>query len=179
MIILYHGSTLSVEQPLANAGRANLDFGPGFYLTRLPNQAEEWALRLQLLRPYAKAWLNTYEFDLTSALNEGYRMMTFESYNRHWLDFIAASRHGEHPWQEYDIIEGGIANDRVVDTIEAYLSGLADIEHTLGKLVYAKPNNQICLRNQQLIDQHLHHIDSKLIAPSDIAASQEKGDTLC
>lgn len=34
-IILYHGSTVSIEHPLAKAGRTDLDFGKGFYLTSL------------------------------------------------------------------------------------------------------------------------------------------------
>lgn len=29
-ITLYHGSTLSIEHPLAKVGRADLDFGRGF-----------------------------------------------------------------------------------------------------------------------------------------------------
>lgn len=39
--ILYHGSTVVVEQPLVSIGRKDLDFGPGFilrlFLSRLPN----------------------------------------------------------------------------------------------------------------------------------------------
>lgn len=44
MLTLYHGSHLAVSQPLAKAGRANLDFGQGFYLTELKEQAEAWAI---------------------------------------------------------------------------------------------------------------------------------------
>lgn len=39
-ITLYHGSTLSIEHPLAKVGRADLDFGRGFYLTSLRSQAD-------------------------------------------------------------------------------------------------------------------------------------------
>ena len=48
IITLYHGSTLSIEHPLAKVGRADLDFGRGFYLTSLRSQAEQWAARVQL-----------------------------------------------------------------------------------------------------------------------------------
>lgn len=173
MITLYHGSTFSVEQPLSNAGRENLDFGQGFYLTRLQEQAQAWAIRMQLTRRAPEAWLNIYEFDLEAALADGYRPLRLEAYDRQWLDFISASRHGKQPWAEYDFIESGVANDKVVDAIEAYLSGLADLEHTLGKLAYAKPNHQICLRSQVLIDRHLHYVSSR-----QITEEEEKGDTL-
>lgn len=36
---LYHGSNIEVAQPLALAGRRNLDFGRGFYTTRHKSQA--------------------------------------------------------------------------------------------------------------------------------------------
>lgn len=172
MIKLYHGSTIPVEQPMINVGRKNLDFGQGFYLTRLQEQAQAWAIRMQLTRQASQAWLNIYEFDLEAALSDGYRHLCLEAYDRQWLDFISASRHGEEPWKEYDLIEGGVANDKVVDAIEAYLSGLADLEHTLGKLAYAKPNHQICLRSQALIDHHLHYVDSQQIT------EQEEGGIL-
>ena len=35
MITLYHGTHLSIPEPLAKVGRKNLDFGPGFYLTKI------------------------------------------------------------------------------------------------------------------------------------------------
>lgn len=43
---VYHGSVYTIEQPLANIGRKNLDFGEGFYVTDIKSQAERWGLRL-------------------------------------------------------------------------------------------------------------------------------------
>ena len=63
MIVLYHETTLRLEQPSACVGREDLDFGKGFYLTRLRDQAERWAIRVQLIRLSSDAWINMYEFD--------------------------------------------------------------------------------------------------------------------
>lgn len=63
MIVLYHETTLRLEQPLACVGQEDLDFGKGFYLTRLRDQAERWAIRVQLIRLSSDAWINMYEFD--------------------------------------------------------------------------------------------------------------------
>lgn len=184
MITLYHGSPFRVEQPLVSIGRPNLDFGQGFYLTRLQRQAETWAQTIsgrQKEQP-AQAWLNTYSFDFDAAIAGGYRILRLDAYDRRWLDFIAGSRHGEQPWADYDLIEGGVASDKVVDAIEAYLGGLADMEHTLGKLAYAQPNHQICLRNQQLIDEHLKCIDSRLITDTNdtnVTDTPQKGGNAC
>ncbi|WP_195405897.1 DUF3990 domain-containing protein [Bacteroides congonensis] len=162
-ITLYHGSTLSIEHPLAKVGRADLDFGRGFYLTALRSQAERWATRVQLLRASTTAWINVYEFDMDAAIKAGFKLLRFDTYNQHWLNFIVASRNGEQPWTGYDIIEGGVANDRVIDTVEDYLNGIITIEQALGQLVYAQPNHQICLLNQQLIDTYLHFDKSFLL----------------
>ena len=43
MTTLYHGSYLQLTNPLANVGRKNLDFGPGFYATEIKEQALAWA----------------------------------------------------------------------------------------------------------------------------------------
>ena len=40
---IYHGSNIAVKEPIAYAGRRNLDFGKGFYTTRIKSQAQKWA----------------------------------------------------------------------------------------------------------------------------------------
>lgn len=39
---IYHGSYITVSEPLSQVGRRNLDFGKGFYTTRLKDQARKW-----------------------------------------------------------------------------------------------------------------------------------------
>lgn len=48
LMLVYHGSTVKVTHPVAAACRPNLDFGRGFYLTDIREQAEKWACRLAL-----------------------------------------------------------------------------------------------------------------------------------
>ena len=52
-----------VEQPLAGVCRPNLDFGVGFYLTDLKDQAIRWALRTADIRHEKSVWLNIYSLD--------------------------------------------------------------------------------------------------------------------
>lgn len=162
MITLYHGSPAKVEKPLVHLGRSDLDFGQGFYLTSLKEQAESWAVVIcSRKKSNPTPWLNKYKFDMDGAISQGYRLLRFDSYNREWLDFIANSRRGNYPWKEYDIIEGGVADDRVFNAIENYLNGQADVDFTLKQLAYHKPNHQICLLNQQMVDQYLHYLSSE------------------
>ena len=55
----------------------------------------------------------------------------------------------------FDIVEGGVADNRVIDAVEAYINGYADVEHTLRQLVYHKPNHQICILSQEIVDKCL------------------------
>lgn len=165
MITLYHGSSAKVEAPLVHLGRTDLDFGQGFYLTQLKEQAEAWAVIIcSRKKDEPTPWLNIYQFDMDEAILQGYKILRFESYNREWLDFIANSRKGNCPWKGYDIIEGGVADDRVINAVENYLNGQADVEFTLKQLVYHKPNHQICLLNQAMVDKYLHYISSEIIS---------------
>lgn len=44
MLTVYHGSITKVDYPIAKAGRENLDFGQGFYITNIREQAEKMGL---------------------------------------------------------------------------------------------------------------------------------------
>ena len=153
---VYHGSIQEIRFPLAKAGRTNLDFGRGFYVTDIRRQAEEWAERIGL-RMVETPMLNIYELDM-DLVRSKFRVLKFEDYNEEWLDFIVASRSGKTPWVDFDMVEGGVANDRVIDTIEAYMIGNITKEMALGELAKHRPNNQLCLINQALIDECLRFV---------------------
>ena len=53
MMTLYHGSVREVDRPLAKVGRRNLDFGKGFYVTKLESQARDWAKVIAGIRSVA------------------------------------------------------------------------------------------------------------------------------
>ena len=131
---VYHGSIETVEQPLVHIGRDNLDFGKGFYVTDVLNQAK-----------------NHYLFDFDKAIAE-FRHKKFERYDAEWLHFIVDCRSGKTVWKDFDFIEGGVANDSVIDTVESFISGMIDEEKALGLLAQHRPNNQICILNQRIID---------------------------
>ena len=150
---VYHGGVQTIKFPLAKIGRPNLDFGRGFYVTDIRKQAENWAKRVGL-RTLETPKLNIYELDM-DLVQTKYRLLKFEDYNEAWLNFIVASRSGQTPWIEYDIVEGGVANDRVVDTVNLYLAGLIELSSALRELSRHQPNNQICILNQDIINKYL------------------------
>lgn len=160
---LYHGSNIAVTQPLAFVGRRNLDFGRGFYTTRLKSQAQKWAtLVASRKKKNPQSIVSIFEYNEDKIMKAGYVYKNFPEYNMEWLEFVVACRHGEDN-TNYDIIEGGVANDQVIDTIEDYETGRITAEQALDQLKYKKPNNQICFRNQEIIDKYLHFTNAEIV----------------
>ena len=155
-MILYHGGTDAVQKPDCKAGRSDLDFGQGFYVTLLLEQAEGFANRKARDRK-AKPVISVYEFDYDAAIQEC-EYLKFEFYDEAWLEFVVASRNGQKPWAQYDVVEGGVANDRVIDTVELYTIGFLDKASALGKLSEHQPNHQICILNQTILDKYLKFV---------------------
>lgn len=151
---LYHSSSVAVPRPDTVHSRDYLDFGKGFYLTSIYSQAVSYAQRF--IRRNREAWLNTYEFECN--LSE-WNVLRFDAYGREWLHFVAGCRAGGDN-SDYDLVIGGIADDRVIQTLDRYFGGELSEEQALGQLKYEKPNVQYCIRSQRMIDQCLRHTDS-------------------
>ena len=141
-----------------------MDFGQGFYLTKLRKQAEAWAETIAERKGRnAEPTLSTYSFDYDAVKSENYRIKIFECYNLEWLEYVVDCRKGGRMQHQYDIVEGGVANDNVIDTVEDYENGIITAEQALGQLKYKKVNHQICILNQDIVDKHLSFISSETI----------------
>lgn len=158
--ILYHGGVMIVKEPLTHVGRPELDFGQGFYMTNNYEQAEKWAITKASRKRNAKAIINIYQFDFGSFATCDYSKKIFSHYDKEWLDFISDSRKGKTPWDKYDWIEGGIANDSVITTVDAYVDGFINAEQAIDQLVKQELKHQICIRNQEIINKFLQFKES-------------------
>lgn len=154
-MLIYHASDVIVEKPDTIHSRLNLDFGKGFYATVLKVQAERYAQKF-LLRN-RRGVLNTYRYTPF----EGMIIKEFEAYDGEWLDFVAACRIGEKIYDQYDVISGGIANDRVFNTLDLYFSNQMTKEEALKRLKFEKPNQQLCFTNQYVIERSITFIEYK------------------
>ncbi len=151
---VYHSSPVEVKKPDTRHSRAYLDFGPGFYVTTLKEQAEKYAGRF--LRRGSNAWLNVYDFRYDEA---SWNVLRFERYDKQWLDYVLKCRQGE-PVPEYDLVIGGIADDKVFRTLDLYFAGDITETEALSRLVYERPNMQLCIRSEQMLERCLTFIES-------------------
>ncbi len=145
-MILYHGSDAVISCPDLSHSRATVDFGKGFYTTPFFEQAKKWCERFK--RRGLCGVISKYSFDENEL--DALKVLRFESYSEDWLDFIMTCRSGNDS-TGYDIVIGGIANDKVFNTVELYLEGLIDKSEALKRLKYEKPNQQICFRTDNAL----------------------------
>lgn len=158
-IIVYHGGTEKVENPICKFGRENLDFGQGFYVTNLREQAVAWANNMARNRN-KPAMLNQYELNREAVLQAA-RCKIFKAYDGKWLEFIVGNRTGLDLAKNYDYVEGGVANDRVVDTVNLYIAGLMELSTALRELSKHQPNNQMCILNQDIIHKYIIYVGTE------------------
>lgn len=151
-MLVYHSSNQRFTKPDIVHSREALDFGKGFYVTRLEQQAEKYANRF--LRTGEDAFIHIFEYTPNPEL----RVKVFDSYNEEWLNFVCNCRKGGDTYAAYDIIEGGVANDKVFQTVDLYMAGVYNKEQALQNLTYEMPNNQICFISQKAIDSCLSFI---------------------
>ena len=147
-MILYHGGSEEVSSPDLLHSRKAVDFGVGFYVTPVFEQAEKWSEKRK--RRTGTAVISKYEFDESRA--ENLKMMRFDSYSEMWLDFIVRCRNLKDD-TDWDIVAGGVANDKVFDTIEAFFDGFATKEQTIAKFRMETPNMQMCFRTEKALEK--------------------------
>lgn len=135
-----------------------MDFGKGFYVTDIKAQAEMWAKRVGYIRN-SPAIVNVYRLDIDKVKIK-FRYHYFDEYNQAWLKFIIENRNGIITDDIYDVVEGGVANDRVVDTVEAYMANLMPLDVALQRLSLHRPNSQLCIKTQAVIDTCFHFVES-------------------
>ncbi|MEC4273334.1 DUF3990 domain-containing protein [Adlercreutzia sp. R25] len=147
---VYHASDCVVDSPDTEHSRDNLDFGRGFYVTTMKDQATSYAQRF--MRRGRKAYVG--EYDLDEGALASLDVLEFSSYDGQWLDFVMACRSGADD-TSWDVVMGGIANDRVFTTVDLYFAGEITKEEALGRLAYVNPNDQLCFRTQRAINRAL------------------------
>ena len=150
-MIVYHGSSEVVRQPdILHSYRA-LDFGKGFYVTSVRGQAERWARRKASLVG-GRAIVNQYQMDDDMT---GLRVKRFPDDLAEWIDFVCNCRDGKPDYQDYDLIIGKVANDKVFRVVDMYHSGIWDKERALKEIRAYPYYDQLAFITQRAIDKLL------------------------
>lgn len=136
-MILYHGSTIQIDQIDLAKSRPNKDFGLAFYLSAEREQAEEMAA-FKADFEGGEPVINVYEFDEKLFSNLQYKC--FEEYSPDWAHFVFDHRTEPQgrTLHNFDIVYGPIANDRIGAQITRYKQGYISFEQFLERIKYIK-----------------------------------------
>lgn len=159
MTRLYHGSNVDVGSIDLSLCNPNKDFGRGFYLTDIREQAEQMAKRKTRITEQGQPTISTFEFD-ESILDSGkLNVKIFNSPDTEWALFILANRNNseETPCHAYDIVIGPIADDGVAFQLERYTQNIISLETLTKELTYRKLNRQYFFGTEAAIAE-LHKI---------------------
>ncbi len=135
-MILYHGSNMIIEQIDLTKSKPNKDFGQGFYMSEVEEQAKEMAI-FKSMQLGGDPVVSKFEFDETVMSNPDLRVKIFHDYSEEWADFVFANREGGSP-EHFDIVYGPIANDKVGLQIRKFKDGSIDKIEFLNRLKYMK-----------------------------------------
>ena len=151
-MIVYHGSTVIVEKPDVDHSYRPLDFGKGFYVTTVEEQAERWARRKADLLGIEHAYINLYEMnEPTTDLH----IKQFADNLVEWLDFVCSCRDGGDEYLKYDLIYGKVANDRVFRVVDMYHTGIWDKDRALKEIKAYPSYDQYAFVTKKAIDRML------------------------
>lgn len=153
-MIVYHGSNVIVDHPDIEHSFRSLDFGKGFYVTTVREQAEKWARRKADIYGTNKAIVTVYS--MSEDLN-GLIKKSFEEDLTEWIDFVCRCRDGEEDYLQYDLIKGKVANDKVFRVVDMYHSGIWDKERAINEIKVYPNYDQIAFINQKAINQLLYY----------------------
>lgn len=144
IMILYHGTNMYFDKIDLSKCMPYKDFGQGFYLTNIREQAYDMAKRKS--RRFGNPIIHTYQIDDMILQGEGdCKVLKFEEPNEEWAEFILSNREQTNPPFEhsYDIVIGPVADDGVAYILNRYLEGSFSMEDVVKGLRYSKLNNQI------------------------------------
>jgi len=143
---VYHGSNQIVDQPDIFHAVRNLDFGRGFYVTSFQYQAQLWARRRGF--DGEPAVINQYELQENW---QGWRVKTFDD-DEQWLDFVCGCRRDNAGYQEFDLIQGKVADDKVFAVLNMYLRGEWDKRRALEEIKAYDTYDQIAFISQPALE---------------------------
>lgn len=156
-MILYHGSNVEISKIDLSVCRPYKDFGQGFYLTTIKNQAIKMARRVT--RIYNGSPIVTL-FEVDEDKFKNLSIKKFELPTKEWAMFVLNNRDRTYKDfsnelcnhdKKYDIVKGPIANDDLALLFRQFSSGLIDVDILVKAMEYKKLTDQYSFHTEAAI----------------------------
>ncbi|MCL2860608.1 MAG: DUF3990 domain-containing protein [Oscillospiraceae bacterium] len=157
-MIVYHGSNMEINNIDLSKCRKYKDFGQGFYVTTLEQQAIDMAKRVVRRSYKGIPTVTIFEFDESrlgelsikkfERVNEDWAIMVINNRNEHMTDIDNELTNQDN---KYDIVYGPVANDDISTIFALYVSGFLKSYQLAEELAYRKLNNQYSFHTERAI----------------------------
>lgn len=157
---LYHGSNVDIKEINLAMCRPYKDFGQGFYLTVIREQAENMARRVAMLYG-GEAVINQYDLDENTLTDRDLKIKNFGvKTSEEWARFVKNNRNRKFTDvsspesnidNKYDIVIGPIANDAMAVLFRQYENGMIDFDTMLKGMEYKETTNQYSFHTEKAV----------------------------
>lgn len=147
---LYHGSNTKIEKIDLSKCKPYKDFGQGFYLTEIREQAEKMASRTAHIYK-GEPVVTRFEFDESALATLSVKI--FDEPNEEWALFVLANRSKENqqPTHSFDIVIGPVADDDIAQLFRNFNDGYINLAMLVEGLKYKKISSQYFFHTETAI----------------------------
>ena len=157
---LYHGSNTNIINIQLSICRPYKDFGRGFYLTDIKEQAQNMAKRVVKLYG-GVPFVNVYGFDETFLDDSELNIKRFERFpTEEWAELIMNNRNRQfndpsnilcNHDNKYNIVIGPVANDDISALFRQFTDGLISKQILVQNLTYRELTSQYSFHTEKAI----------------------------
>lgn len=153
---LYHGPNIVIDQIDLSKCKPYKDFGQGFYLTEIKEQAEQMARRTSAIYG-GESIVTEFEFDETSL--DTLSIKIFKKPSEEWALFVMAnrSRNNLQPTHSFDIVIGPVADDTIATLFRNFDDGIIDLQMLVNGQKYKKFHHNICFIRQKPLNTYTNY----------------------
>ncbi len=171
-LTLYHGSPIIIEKPAFGRGKANNDYGSGFYCTEHIELAKEWSCGLN-----TDGYANRYELDtqnlrILNLSDDEYTILNWLAIliqNRNARLSTPVARRGKEwlienflpAYTDYDVIVGYRADDSYFSFARSFLSNEISLSQLGRAMKLGKLGEQYVIKSRKAFDA-ITYIDNTL-----------------
>lgn len=155
---LYHGSNVVIESINLAMCRPYKDFGKGFYLTDIEEQAKQMAKRVSGIYGGSPV-VNTFEIQDDFRKMSDIKIMDFGiQTTEEWAKFVMNNRNRTFTDEantlcnkdnKYDIVIGPVADDNMALLFRQYENEIIDFETLLKGMIYKKTSSQYSFHTEK------------------------------
>lgn len=157
---LYHGSNIVIDSINLAMCRPYKDFGKGFYLTDIKEQAEKMAVRVSKIYGGSPV-VNIFEIQDDFRKIESLKIKDFGlETTEEWAKFVMNNRNRTftnlkdtlcNKDNKYDIVIGPVVDDNMALLFRQYENEIIDFETLLKGMIYKKTSSQYSFHTEKSI----------------------------